>query len=138
MIKTVIVTGASRGTIFQTFPIKLQSNLQLSPGIGLAIAKYLLDHSHNVVVLARGKEALEKLCSQYPNQVRVVAGDLADLSLAQIAIDVTKKEFGRIHGLVLNHGTLPPVGNVAEIDIKAWKHHFDINFFSAVAFVWVR
>ena len=106
-------------------------------GIGLAIAKYLLDHSHNVVVLARGKEALEKLQSQYPKQVRVIAGDLADLSLAQTTADVTIKEFGQIDGLVVNHGMLPPVSTVGDVDIESWKHNFDVNFFSAVAFVCV-
>lgn len=104
-------------------------------GIGLAVARYLIDHSHNVVVLARGKEALDKLQSEYPKQVRVVAGDMADFALAQTAVEVTMKEFGQIDGLVINHGTLPPVTTVGNCDIEAWKQNFNVNFFSAVAFV---
>lgn len=104
-------------------------------GIGLAAARYLIDHSHNVVILARGKEALEKLQSEYPRQVRVVAGDMADFSLAQTAVEVTMKEFGQIHGLIINHGVLPPVTTIGNCDIEAWKENFNVNFFSAVAFV---
>lgn len=113
--KTLIVTGASRG-------------------IGLAAARYLIDHSHNVVVLARGKEALEKLQSEYPKQVRVVVGDMADFAFAQTAVEMTVKEFGQIDGLIINHGTLSPVTIVGNCDIEAWKQNFNVNFFSAVAF----
>lgn len=107
-------------------------------GIGLAAARYLIDYSHNVVILARGKEALEKLQSDHPKQVRVVAGDMADLSLAQTAVEVAEKEFGQIDGLVINHGVLPPVTTIEKCDIEAWKQNFDVNFFSAVAFVSIK
>lgn len=107
-------------------------------GIGLAAARYLIDHSHNVVVLARGKEALEKLHSEYPKQVRAVAGDMADFSLAQTAVKVAMEEFGQVDGLVINHGTLPPVTTVGNCDIEAWQQNFNVNFFSAVAFVSVK
>lgn len=107
-------------------------------GIGLAAARYLIDHSHNVVVLARGKEALAKLQSEYPKQVRVVVGDMADFSLAQTAVEMTVKEFGQIDGLIVNHGTLSPVTTIGNCDIEAWKQNFNVNFFSAVAFVSVK
>lgn len=90
------------------------------------------------MVLARGKEALEELQSEYPKQVRVVAGDMADFSLAQTAVEITMKEFGQIDGLVINHGALPPVTTVGNCDVEAWKQNFNVNFFSAVAFVSVK
>lgn len=114
------------------------SNSPSRSGIGLAIAKHLLDHSHNVTVLARSKDALEKIKAQYPHQVRVVVGDMSNLSLAQKAVDLTVQEFGRMDGIVINHGVLTPVTPVADCNIEAWKHNFDVNFFSAVAFVSVR
>ena len=107
-------------------------------GIGLAVARYLIENFHNVVILARGKEALEELQSEYPKQVRTVAGDMADFSLAQTAVELTMKEFGQIDGLVINHGSLPPVTTVGNCDIEAWKQNFNVNFFSAVAFVSVN
>ncbi|KKK15883.1 hypothetical protein P175DRAFT_0433228 [Aspergillus ochraceoroseus IBT 24754] len=116
--KTIIVTGASRG-------------------IGLAIAKYLLTapQSHNVVVIARSVEPLQKLKEQYSSQVAVLNGDLSDFSLGQKAVDLALKSFGRLDGMVLNHGILGQVGKVAQADVQQWKQGFDVNFFSLVAFV---
>ncbi|KAJ5770907.1 uncharacterized protein N7511_002958 [Penicillium nucicola] len=115
--KTIIVTGASRG-------------------IGLAVAKYLLSapQSHNVVVVARSVEPLQKLKEQYSKQVEVVNGDLADFSLAQKAVDTAIKAFGQLDGMVLNHGLLGQVGKISEADPQKWKEVFDINFISLVAF----
>ena len=104
-------------------------------GLGLAISQYLLRVSHNVTVIARSEAPLRELQTRYPHQVKVLAGDLSDFSLAQKAVDLTVKEFGRLDGLVINHGILSPVTQVGDSDVEAWKHHFDVNFFSGVAFV---
>ncbi|KAJ5101419.1 hypothetical protein NUU61_003641 [Penicillium alfredii] len=115
--KTIIVTGASRG-------------------IGLAVAKYLLTapQPHNVVVVARSLEPLQKLKAQYSKQVEVLNGDLADLSLAQKAVDLALKSFGQLDGLVLNHGILGQVGRIADAEPEQWKQGFDVNFISLIAF----
>jgi short-subunit dehydrogenase len=60
--KSIILTGASRG-------------------IGLAIAHYLLRESHNVFLVARSGEPLEKLKAQYPGQVEYIAADITDFSV---------------------------------------------------------
>lgn len=57
--KVFIVTGASQG-------------------LGLAIAKYLIGESHQVVVTARSAEPLEDLKRAHPGQVDYVAGDMTD------------------------------------------------------------
>lgn len=88
-----------------------------------------------MVVIARSAEPLQKLREQYPKQVEVLTGDLADLSLGQTAVDLALKSFGRLDGLVLNHGVLGQVDNIAAADIEQWKHGFDVNLFSLVAFV---
>lgn len=101
------------------------------------MTKYLLQapRTCNVVVLSRGVEPLQKLKEQYGKQVEVLSGDVSDFSLAQRAVDLAIKSFGQLDGLVLNHGILGQVGNVAAADPEAWKAGFDINFFSLVAFV---
>ncbi|RAL04475.1 SDR family oxidoreductase [Aspergillus ibericus CBS 121593] len=116
--KTIIVTGASRG-------------------IGLAIAKYLLTapQAHNVVVIARSREPLQQLKEQYSKQVEVLNGDLSDFSLGQKAVDLALKSFGRLDGMVLNHGILGQVGKVIDADPQEWKAGFDVNFISLVAFI---
>ncbi|KAJ5916053.1 short-chain dehydrogenase [Penicillium tannophilum] len=116
--KTFIVTGASRG-------------------IGLAIAKFLLaaPQCYNVIVIARSFEPLQKLKEQYTKQVEVLNGDLAELTLGQRAVDLALKSFGRLDGLVLNHGVLGQVGKIAEADPEQWKQGFDVNFISLVAFI---
>ncbi|OJJ08903.1 hypothetical protein ASPVEDRAFT_48033 [Aspergillus versicolor CBS 583.65] len=116
--KTIIVTGASRG-------------------IGLAISKYLLSapQNHNVVVVARSVEPLQALKSEYSNQVAVLNGDLADFSLGQKAVELAVKTFGRLDGVVLNHGILGQVGKIAAADIEEWKKGYDVNFFSLVSFI---
>lgn len=50
-------------------------------------------------------------------------------------MEATLEKFGQIDGLVLNHGTLEPVTRISDSDVGAWKRGFDVNFFSAVAWV---
>lgn len=88
-----------------------------------------------MVVVARSVDPLRKLKDQYPTQVEVLNGDLADCALGQKAVDLAVKSFGRLDGLVLNHGGLGQVGKIAEADPEQWKQGFDVNFFSLVAFV---
>ena len=88
-----------------------------------------------MVVLARGKAPLEELRVQYPRQVRVLSGDLADFSMGRKAAELAVKEFGQIDGLIVNHGMLPRTAKVDDSDVEEWRQCFDINFFSAIAFV---
>ena len=62
-------------------------------------------------------------------------GDVTDSSLGPKALELTLQEFGHLDGIVINHGMLPPVTRVGDSEIEAWKHNFDVNFFSAVSFV---
>lgn len=104
------------------------------------MTKYLLSapQSHNVVVVARSREPLQKLKDEYTKQVEILNGDLADFSLAQQAVDLALKSFGRLDGMVLNHGILGQVGKIADADPEQWKQGFDVNFVSLVAFVCSR
>lgn len=91
--KVIILTGASRG-------------------LGLAIAHYLLKRQHRLVVVARSEQALRQLEQQYSNQVAVLAGDFADLSLGPKAVNLAKEHWKRLDGLIVNHGVLDPVTRV--------------------------
>ncbi|KAL8637172.1 MAG: hypothetical protein Q9228_005530 [Teloschistes exilis] len=114
--KSIIVTGASRG-------------------IGHAIAEYLVNHSHNVVLVARSANLLESLRAKSPNQVAICVGDVSDDHLAEKTIETAQSRFGSLDGLVLNHGVLEPASRIADSDVQAWRSNFDVNFFSLVAMI---
>lgn len=112
--KVIIVTGCSRG-------------------LGLAIAHYLLQRSHKIVAVARSEQPLRDLEKQYTGQVVVVAGDLADFSLGQKAVDLATNYWQRLDGVIVNHGTLDPVKKLADSTAEEWRASYDINFFSAIS-----
>ncbi|KAL8808620.1 MAG: hypothetical protein Q9223_003781 [Gallowayella weberi] len=114
--RTIIVTGASRG-------------------IGFAIAEYLISESHNVILLARSVEPLKELQARAPDRVSICPGDMTDFSLAEKCVEIANKDFGRLDGLVLNHGVMAPVSKIVDSDLNAWRQGFDVNFFSLLAFV---
>ena len=87
------------------------------------------------MVVARSKAPLEELQSQYPKQVQFVAGDLADFSIGKKAVDLAVEQYGRLDGLIVNHGILAPVTRVGDSEAEAWRKNFDVNFFSAIAVV---
>lgn len=114
--RVIILTGASRG-------------------IGLAIAQFLLKRQCRLVLMARSEDALEEIRAEYPDQVKVVAGDLADFSLGENAVNLATSTWRRLDGLIVNHGILDPVKRVSDCQAEEWRTSFDINVFSAVALV---
>ncbi|KAM7208920.1 hypothetical protein V8F20_000798 [Naviculisporaceae sp. PSN 640] len=112
--KVIIVTGAGRG-------------------IGLAIANYLLKSSHKVVLASRSEPELQQLKNQFPSQVVYLAADLTAPEAASRVTELAIQSFGRIDGVIINHGVLMPIARIADASIEEWKSLFDANFFSAVA-----
>ncbi|KAI1140960.1 NAD(P)-binding protein [Hypoxylon sp. FL0543] len=112
--KVFIVTGASRG-------------------LGLAVAQSLIEASHKVFLVARSEKDLQVLKTQHTSSVDFIAADLADLKIAPSIIQSALKAFGKIDGIVLNHGILSPITRISESSAEEWRHAFDINLFSAVA-----
>ncbi|KAK7751114.1 hypothetical protein SLS62_006943 [Diatrype stigma] len=116
MSKAFIVTGASRG-------------------LGLAIVQSLLRASHKVFAVARSEADLKTLKEQNPSSVDFLAADLADLTVAPKIIQASLKAFGKIDGLVINHGAISPLTKISESSAEDWRRAYDINVFSAVALV---
>lgn len=100
------------------------------------MAHYLLSHSHKLVLIARTHSALDQLHYQYGSEkVEVLAGDVADPGIAKKAVDLAIERWGRLDGLVVNHGTLDPVKKIADGSVEEWKKAYDINVFSAIGLV---
>ncbi|KAJ4266263.1 hypothetical protein NW762_004246 [Fusarium torreyae] len=111
--KVFIVTGASKG-------------------LGAAIARYLLSQSHKVVITARSSEPLESLKKSHPDQVQFIAGDIVEPQLPTKLVDLAVSSFGKVDGLVVNHGILAPK-KFADTNLEEWKKIYDINVFSGIA-----
>lgn len=93
MAPVVIVTGASRG-------------------LGLAIARTLLaTHNANIATLQRTlTPELKSLVEQYPGRVITVSGDVSKPEDNALVVEETMAKWGRLNGLILNAGTLDPMG----------------------------
>ncbi|RYP49223.1 hypothetical protein DL769_011105 [Monosporascus sp. CRB-8-3] len=114
--KVFIVTGASRG-------------------LGLAVAQALLRASHKVFLVARTEKELRTIKEQHPSSVDFITADLADLTVAPKVVRSSLQAFGKIDGLVVNHGVLSPITKISESSAEEWRRAYDINVFSAVALV---
>ncbi|KAM0476394.1 hypothetical protein ACHAPX_006306 [Trichoderma viride] len=115
--KVFIVTGASKG-------------------LGAAIVQHLLAQSHKVVVTARSESPLQKLKEAHPTQVEYVAGDItSEDAIFQIAERLTAlavNSFGKLDGVVINHGMLEPK-RFADESVEDTKRFYDVNLFSYIA-----
>ena len=67
--------------------------------------------------------------------MEILPGDLADFALGAKAAELIKSKFGRLDGLIVNHGILEPVKKVGDVEVEEWRRLFDVNVFSAVAIV---
>ncbi|KAL5636458.1 hypothetical protein ACGC1H_000426 [Rhizoctonia solani] len=111
----IIVTGGSRG-------------------IGLAVVGALLkSYKARVVTLSRTRTPeISALASEHPDSLALLEGDVTQEQSAHSVVDLAKSRFGRLDGLILNAGTLHPLGRIdsPESSVEGWKSLFDINFFS--------
>lgn len=91
-----------------------------SSGFGRAIAEQLMDEGAKVLAVARREEKLQELTEDYPDQVRIVTGDLTDdetLDRIEAMIPET------LHGAVFNAGG-PPAQGALETSINDWDEAY--------------
>ena len=67
--------------------------------------------------------------------MEILPGDLSDFSFGAKAAELVKSKFGKLDGLIVNHGILEPVKKVADVEVEEWRRLFDVNVFSAVGLV---
>jgi NAD(P)-dependent dehydrogenase (short-subunit alcohol dehydrogenase family) len=107
-----------------------------SSGIGLEIARMLLDEGYGVTLAARRPEKLEQAVAELTGEGREivsVAGSMADEAVVAEVVATHRERFGRLDVLVNNAG----VGfgaPVAEIATKRLDMQLDVNLRAIVLF----
>jgi len=109
-----------------------------SRGIGLAIARILLQEGAQVMITGRNKEdvasVVNNFSNRFPGKVYGQAGDLNDPKvLSQLKVFVATK-WKILHGIIANAGAVKKVQNwdVPESD---WEWFYSVNFKVTVNFV---
>ncbi len=57
------------------------------------------------------------------------------IQVAPKLVELAVQTFGKLDGIVINHGVLSPMKRIVDSNIQDWKHIYDANIFSAVALV---
>jgi len=99
-----------------------------SKGIGLAIARALLDGGAQVAISARSEADLKKAAQALAggDKVLTVRADVREPADAQRLVDETAQRFGGVEVLINNAG-VGSFANVADMTIEAWRQVIDTN-----------
>jgi len=116
---TAIITGASRG-------------------LGLALARALADRSWNLVLDARGGEALQKVAEELSGTTEVVAiaGDVADDDHRQQLVEAARAMGGP--DLLVNNASLlgpSPQPKLADYPLDAFRTVYEVNVTAPLALI---
>jgi NAD(P)-dependent dehydrogenase (short-subunit alcohol dehydrogenase family) len=116
--RTALVTGASRG-------------------IGLAIARSLVDRGARVVLTARKPDALTEAVDALggPDVAVAVAGNAGDAEHRAAAVRTAVDTFGSLDMLVGNVGINPVYGPAMDLDLDAFRKILDTNVVSSLGLV---
>lgn len=117
--QVALVTGASRG-------------------IGLAVARRLLDEGARVVITARKPDGLAAALDELGagSSAISVAGRADDPEHQADAVETAVREFGGIDVLVNNTGINPAYGKLTELDEGVARKIMDVNVLAALS--WTR
>ena len=106
--KTVMITGASRG-------------------IGEAAARAFAAAGANVVLVARGQDAIVEIAGSIGDQALAIPCDVSKFWEVERAVQAAEDTFGSVDVLVNNAGMIEPVAHLAAIDPNDWDRVIDVN-----------
>jgi meso-butanediol dehydrogenase / (S,S)-butanediol dehydrogenase / diacetyl reductase len=93
-------------------------------GIGEAVARQLCDAGEQVVICGRRAEPLHAVAEQ--TGARAVVVDVSEAPGVTRVVDESIAAFGRLDGLVLNHGIIR-AGRLDELSIEDWQDTLQVN-----------
>lgn len=100
-------------------------------GLGLNIARAVLEAGDNLVATARKSDQLQSLVEEFGSRVKPFRLDVSDEAEAQAAVDFALAQFGRLDVLVNNAG----FGHFApfeQADPGIFRAQIETNFFGVV------
>ena len=106
--RTVLITGASRG-------------------IGAAAARAFAEAGANVVLLARGTDAIADLAGEIGETALAVPCDVTRWHEMAAAVRAAVDTFGRLDAAILNAGAIEPIAPLARSDPDGWWSSVDVN-----------
>lgn len=107
-------------------------------GIGLATLKHLLSLPSPPRILTVSRSTSPVNHDNDNKDLIHLPADLGSKSYTTTAKqihDTCIKHWGRIDGLLLNHGTIGPVTKIADANLSDWENCFATNYFSGVAII---
>ena len=113
--KSIIITGASSG-------------------IGRSAAIQFADHGANLVLISRGRDALNEVAETINGKggtALAYAGDIRDAASHEGAVDLAMNRFGQLDGAFNNAGTVGSPALFADLEIAEWENVLTTNLTSA-------
>jgi NAD(P)-dependent dehydrogenase (short-subunit alcohol dehydrogenase family) len=108
-----------------------------SRGLGLVVARVLADRGYDLVVSARGADALAGAADALRargRRVAIVAGDITDASVRARLVDAAHG-LGGLDLLVNNASELGPIGPLATFDVPRLGRIFPVNVGAPLALI---
>jgi NAD(P)-dependent dehydrogenase (short-subunit alcohol dehydrogenase family) len=109
-----------------------------SEGLGAEIARHYVKAGANVLLCARGEDALGRIAEELrslgsPNQKIVpLTADVSRRSDTERIVKKALDDFGDLHILVNNAGVYGPKGSLEEVDWDEWTQSIEINLYGSV------
>ncbi|MGE3874623.1 MAG: SDR family NAD(P)-dependent oxidoreductase [Parvibaculaceae bacterium] len=100
-------------------------------GIGAAIARRCRAEGGKIVCADHNADAVKRLATELGADTRAVQCDVTDIEVARKAVELTRRAFGRLDGLVHNAAAPSTDGTVADLDLAQWQLEIDVSLTGA-------
>ncbi len=100
-------------------------------GIGAAIARRCLAEGGKIVCADQAAVAVKTLATELGANTRAVECDVTNAEAARQAVELARKAFGRLDGLVHNAAASSTDGTVADLDPALWQIEIDVSLTGA-------